>query len=170
MERLNFAFFEAFSRLDRLCCDIYQTDGGVAAYIAEMGAVSATSSASVPGWHRDLEQLYRYQTVRNALAQSNDALHEPLCGEDDIGWLEAFYQRILDRQDPLAQLQLKGYRADDDARQRLNKHKEVIEHPLVRGNHDRYVNGLLVVGLILGAVLVTCLICLLLFGKFALNI
>lgn len=165
MDNLNYLFYEEFSRLDQLCCDVYQMEDGVSSYLAEMGGVSSVYAETVPGWIGDMEQLYRFLMVRNALAQSSDAFREPLCSRMDVDWLRQFRQRLLERKDPMALLKDHGYRADDDAQQRIIDNRIPTAEEEYRSNHDRYVNGPLVVVLIIAAVLVTCLACLFVFGK-----
>ena len=110
---------------------------------------------------QDLEQLHRYRTVYQALAQSSDAFEECLCTREDVQWIAEFRKKIMERKDPLALLQLKGYRAEDDVKQRLENERsgEIVMKTM--SSRDRYVNGPFVVWMILIAVVLTCLLCML---------
>lgn len=165
MDNLNYQFYEEFLRLDRLIIMVYQVQDGVSDYIKQMASVSSTYAMGITGWISDMEQLYRFRSVRNALAQSTDAFKEPLCDQGDIDWMKKFYQRIIDRKDPLALLKFHGYRADDDSQQRRLDEQAPAAEAEFRNSHDRYVNGPLVVGLIIAAVVVTCLFCLFVLTK-----
>ena len=158
MDNVNYQFYEEFTKLDRLCSEIYQLDNGVGTYLAEMTAVSAAWAEKVPGWIPDMEQLYRYYVLRKAMAQSGEAFRDTLCAREDVQWVQQFHQRILERSDPLARLKENGYRADSDAQQRLIESRIPEEvHPEFRkSSQERYVNGPAVVIGMLIAVVVTC--------------
>ena len=158
MDNVNYQFYEEFTKLDRLCSEVYQLDNGVGTYLAEMSAVSAAWAEKVPGWIPDMEQLYRYYVLRKAMAQSSEAFQDTLCAHEDVLWIRQFHQRILERTDPLATLKANGYHADSDAQQRLMESRIPEELPPEYGksSRERYVNGpVVVVGMIL-AVLATC--------------
>lgn len=102
MENLNHAFFEAFTRLERLCGDMYGTGHGVTKYIDHMKTVSPHLYGHIPNWEADLYQLIRLRHIRNDLAHTPGALDHQACTQIDIDWLQDFYTRILDRSDPIA--------------------------------------------------------------------
>lgn len=159
MDNFNYHFFEEFTKLDKLCVSVYQVEGGTLGYLAQMRSVSGSYADYVPHWTTDLEQLHRYRSIYQALAQSPDAFEECLCGLEDVRWVREFQARIMERKDPLALLQIKGYRAEEDAIQRLEDERSgevVIQSTNPR---DRYVNGPVVVVMILVAVVLTCLAC-----------
>lgn len=165
MENLNYLFFEAFTRLGKLCNEVYQEEDGVSFYISEMARASDSYADEISGWIGDMEQLYRYRSVYNALAQSQDAFEKPLCEQIDLDWLEKFRCRILERTDPLAQIKLESRTLAEDPRLNPVDNREQDMEKEFRNIHDRYVNGPLVVGLMLTAVIATCLFCLFVLTK-----
>lgn len=161
MNDFNYQFFEEFTKLDRICVSVYQAEGGTLGYLEQMRSVSGVYADRVPHWIEELEQLHRYRTVYQALAQSTEAFDEALCRQEDVDWIRDFGNRIMERRDPLALLQHGGYRAEDDAVQRLEN--ERVGEIVMKGINprDRYINGPLVVGIILIAVVLTCVLCML---------
>ena len=159
MDNINYQFYEEFTRLDHTCAEIYQLENGVGTYLAEMDAV--------PGWIENMEQLYRLFMLRKALAQSPEAFMETICAPEDVDWLRDFRQLIMDRKDPLALMKQHGYQADEDARKRLNDVRLPMEYEADKRRFDRdqYVNGPMVVTLIIIAVILTCILCSFLISK-----
>ena len=161
MNDFNYRFFEEFTKLDKLCVSVYQAEGGTLGYIEQMRSVSAVCADTIPNWTAELEQLHRYRMVYQALAQSTEAFNEQLCGQEDLDWLRDFYNRIMDRKDPLALLQSNGYRAEDGAIQRLEGERACDIVIQAASPRDRYVNGPAMVWVIVLAVIVTCILCML---------
>lgn len=161
MDHFNYEFFEEFTKLNKTCVSVYQAEEGTLGYLEQMRSVSTVGADLVPHWIENLEQLHRYRTVYQALCQSPDAFEECLCTREDVDWIVEFRNKIMDRKDPMAQLQLKGYRAEDDAKQRLENERagDVVIKSM--DPSDRYVNGPFAVGVILAAVVLTCLLCML---------
>ena len=159
MESFNYKFFEEFTKLNKICTVVYQAEGGTFGYLLQMGRVSADYADLLPNWNEDLAMLHRCCMVYRALSQSSDAFNESLCSQQDIDWVQVFANRITDRKDPLALLQKRGYRAEDAAKQRLesDRESEIVMQSVPP--HDRYVNGPFLVGVLLVAVILTCLFC-----------
>lgn len=103
MNNLNYVFFEEFKHLDKLCCELYQTQYGITHYIDDMKIVSVNDYQYIPNWKADLEQLIRVRHIRNYLAHEG-GFNEETCTQNDIDWICAFYQRILNQSDPIAML------------------------------------------------------------------
>ena len=70
-------------------------------YIAEMES-SVYGARYVPGWESDLKKLKHYRWVRNRIVHDPEFSEEDLTGQEDVRWLEDFYDRIMDQTDPLA--------------------------------------------------------------------
>ena len=165
MDNLNYQFFEEFTKLDKTCVTVYQAEGGTLWYLAQMRSVSWSSAELVSSWASDLEQLQRYRTIYLALSQSPAAFAERLCNWEDVQWIQRFRKKIMERKDPLALLQLRGYRAENDAIQRLEDERFGETVSKSAGRRDRHRGGHLGVGVILVAVALTCLICALLMTR-----
>ena len=162
MENLNYVLFDEFTKLNKTCITVYQLEEGILDYIALMAGVSSAYWDTVPDWGMDFEQLNRYQSMYHSLSQSMEAFQECLCQEEDVAWVRKFHARIIDRRDPLALLQERGYRAEDDAKQRLEDDRTGEITIQTINPRDRYVNGPMVVWVIVIAMVLTCLTCLLL--------
>ncbi len=94
-------FFETYKRLDNLCKDLLRSDKGVTTYIFEMEQC-ASSAYQINGWKDDYEKLKYYRHIRNKIAHEPGCVETDFCSVRDVEWLEQFYQRILNREDPLA--------------------------------------------------------------------
>lgn len=165
MNEFNYQFFEEFTKLDKICVSVYQAEGGTAGYLEQMRSVSGSYAVGVPNWMIELERLHRYRTLYQSLAQSPAAFDEALCNQEDVDWIREFGNRIMERRDPLAMLHYQGYRAEDDALQRLEDERacEVVMQGASPG--DRYVNGPLMVWVIVIAVILTCAACLIILPR-----
>lgn len=113
MDQLNYAFFEVFKRLDKICGEIYQSQNGVTAYIEDMKSVPVSGYRDISDWENDLKRLQQYRHIRNRLAHEEGAFDINACTQKDIDWLQIFYERILNKSDPMAVLhQKKNQMAD----------------------------------------------------------
>ena len=91
-----------FKHLEKLCNELYGAPHGVTLYINEMQQNSGYASQIIPGWYSDLSGLKRVRHIRNNLVHESD--YDIQYNGSDIEFIRSFYQRILDRQDPLALL------------------------------------------------------------------
>ena len=157
MEELNYRFFDLFTKVDKLCIDIYQNEHGLADYVEDMRSISTCTVEEIPDWGADLFQLITLRNIRNSLINTPGAFSEEVCTQEQVDWLERFYQRIMDRQDPLALLEEYGYNAQEDSQNRL---VEVVWEPEVEKGassaHERHVNGILIATMLVILVLITC--------------
>lgn len=163
MEGLNYRFFDLFSKVDKLCIDIYQNEHGLADYVEDMRSISVCTVEEIPDWEADLFQLITLRNVRNSLINTPGAFAEEICTQEQLEWLEGFYQRVLDRQDPMALLEEYGYRAQEDSQ---NKRIEVWEPEVEKGAssaHERHVNGILIAALLVILVIITCVVTVVMF-------
>ena len=104
MDNLNFKFFEEYKRIDKLCGEIYQSKQGVTDYIDQMKAASWNDYRNIPNWKTDLDQLKRVRHIRNHLAHEEGAFDKTACTQNDIDWMQGFYERIMNQSDPMARL------------------------------------------------------------------
>lgn len=163
MEELNYRFFDIFSKVDKLCIDIYQNEHGLADYVEDMRSISLNTVEDIPDWESDLLCLMSLRNIRNSLINTPGAFQEAVCTEEHLEYLEQFYQRILDRQDPMALLEEYGYHAEQDSQ---NKRMEIREPEVMEGAssaHERYVNGYVVAIALVLIVLATCAVTLYMF-------
>ncbi len=104
MLELNVKFQEKYKQLDLLCKDIFSSKEGVSEYIKEMENTNSQFSRYILDWANVYKQLKHMRWLRNQLAHEVGAFNFDLCSDYDLKWLNDFYNSILNRTDPLAQV------------------------------------------------------------------
>lgn len=104
MIELNVRFQEEYKKLDVLCKDIFSSKDGVSVYISEMEKTSFQYHKFAYDWDEVYKNLKHLRWMRNQLAHEVGAFNSDLCSELDLKWLKYFYNSILNRTDPLAQV------------------------------------------------------------------
>lgn len=92
-------FMNSYKRLDNLCKDM--NGKGVSGYIEDMER-NPNGNYFIADWKNDYKTLKHYRYIRNKIAHDNYADEDNMCSEEDTEWLETFYKRILNQNDPLA--------------------------------------------------------------------
>lgn len=93
-------FMNSYKRLEKLCSEIYNDKHGISAYIDDMEG-KHSGAYLIAGWENDLKQLKRYRWIRNQIVHGPDCSEENMCEEKDALWIEDFYTRIINQNDPL---------------------------------------------------------------------
>lgn len=75
---------------------------GVTLYIDDMEAVPRYEYCNIFNWKTDLNQLKRIRCKRNKIVHSDDSSDEVIVTQNDINFIRDFYNRILNRVDPLS--------------------------------------------------------------------
>ena len=101
MNQRDNTFFEAYKRLDRLCRDILNCQNGVSEYIQQMDKTPQTQY-TVTNWEKDYKMLKHIRWVRNQIA--HDTSDAPFSTEADLEFTNAFYDRIINQNDPFSHL------------------------------------------------------------------
>lgn len=91
-------FMNSYKRLDNLCKDM--NGKGISGYIEDMER-NPNGNYFIADWKNDYKTLKHYRYIRNQIAHDNYAEEANLCSEEDTVWIENFYQRILNQNDPL---------------------------------------------------------------------
>ena len=94
-------FMSSYKHLEKLCGEVMNDERKVSAYIDEM-VKTPQGAGRVAGWNEDLKRLKHYRWVRNQIVHEPDCTEENMCDPEDARWLEDFYDRIKEREDPLA--------------------------------------------------------------------
>ena len=94
-------FMNSYKQLEKLCNEMYADKNGVSVYIDEMEG-KPRGAYSVSGWENDLKQLKHYRWVRNKISHEPNCSEENMCERGDELWLDNFYKRIMNGNDPLA--------------------------------------------------------------------
>lgn len=119
-------FIESYKRLDNLCKDLLGSETGVTSYICNMEELMY-ARFQITNWESDYNKLKHYRYIRNQIVHENFANEANMCNENDLQWIEQFYQRILNRTDPLALHQ----KAVVAFRQKTSKPKNIKTQPEV---------------------------------------
>lgn len=101
MLSLNDRYMEAYKSLDKVCREIFGVNEGITTYINTMKNIS-DGDRWVINWNEDLKNLMDYRQIRNQYVHEIETSYSDICTEEDIKWLNGFYQRILKTFDPLA--------------------------------------------------------------------
>ena len=56
---------------------------------------------AIAQWKTDYLKLKHYRYIRNRIAHDNNADESLLCKKEDARWIDGFYNRIINGQDPL---------------------------------------------------------------------
>ena len=101
MSRLNDEFMEIYKRIDAFCRDIYRADKGVTSYIDEMSRIGG-ATWGVLGWNETLNKLKNYRHIRNAYTHDVGTSYTDICTQEDVEWLQSFYDKLMSAQDPIS--------------------------------------------------------------------
>ena len=108
MSRLNQVFFNEYSKLDKLCRELYHKlpddeIKGVTNYINDMKNTPSHISRTVTDWDECLHALIHIRHIRNQLAHEPGAFEEIDCTQNDIDWVHYFHRSIMEHTDPISQ-------------------------------------------------------------------
>ena len=130
MLTLNLEFQEEYKRLDRLCKDYLSSTEGVSEYIRQMEATPWSNRLYVFNWEADYKQLKHVRWVRNQLAHEVGTLNSDICTEDDLDWVQSFYNRISNGSDPFTIIrEAKAEEALRAKQQAQARKATVADHP-----------------------------------------
>ena len=94
-------FINSYKRLEKVCNEIYDSNHGVSAYIDDMARLTS-AAFYVFNWNDNLKQLKHYRWIRNQIAHEPNCTEENMCEHGDAQWIDDFYDRIMNQNDPLA--------------------------------------------------------------------
>ena len=122
-------FFEQYKRLNKLCCEIYDCQNGVSAYIEQMENDAYEGRKFVRMWDSDYKSLKHVRYIRNRLA--HDYVGSQLSDQNDIVFVQSFYKRILSGNDPLAVLEKSKAAKKKAKKQPVNHNKKKQNNTLL---------------------------------------
>ena len=130
MLTLNLEFQEEYKRLDRLCRDYLSSREGVSEYIRQMESTPFCNRRYVFTWEEDYKQLKHVRWIRNQLAHEVGSLNSDICTEDDLDWVQSFYNRIFYGSDPFTIIrEAKAEEALRAKQQAQARKATVADHP-----------------------------------------
>lgn len=138
MSDLNQSFLNEYIRLEKLCKELYkdlprEELRGVWNYTQDMKNTPSYISNRIPEWNYHLRELERIRRTKNNWSHQVDGTKLMPFTKEDIKYLQAFRQSILDGTDPLSL-----------ARQTTKKSKSNKKHTTqtyVYSNNKNYENA-----------------------------
>ena len=122
MIEINVRFHEEYKRLDAICRDMFSSKDGVTQYIYEMDRTHILYSRKISDWDETYNQLRRFRRIRNQLAHEIGAFDYNLCTEEDVEWLEDFYNAVTHCTDPLAEVgKMKRQQIEQQNKEKLQR-------------------------------------------------
>ncbi len=103
MNKTNLIFTNEYEALNDACRVKFESEEGVAKYIAEMDNPSDYKE-KVGTWNEDYNMLGKCKHIYNMIELGGTKLRKPQCTKQDIAWVKKFTQRIEKGTDPLAKL------------------------------------------------------------------
>lgn len=103
MDDMILIFLKTYKKLDELCKQVLSSTRGISEYIDQMQS-ECKNSSKVPNWDNDLKELKRLRWIRNQLVHDADSFDTLNITKEDISYLNEFRSRILNCEDPFAQL------------------------------------------------------------------
>lgn len=104
MTPLDLQFLEAYKQLDRFCTDAFSPEAGQSG----VRACEEQLRRRLPSFHNRAEaeafadRLDELRRLRNSLVHDPNP---PFCREQDLRDVQAYYERFLERTDPLSELE-----------------------------------------------------------------
>ena len=103
MEDMILIFLKTYKKLDELCKQVLSSTRGISEYIDQMQS-ECKNYSKIPNWDKDLKELKRLRWLRNQLVHDADSFDTLNIRKEDISYLNEFRSRILNCEDPFAQL------------------------------------------------------------------
>ncbi len=126
--KLNMDFQESYKRLDQLCKDCLLSDNGVSEYLRRMENKRVEFWQFHISWEEDYKILKHVRWIRNQLSHEVGTLQSDICTENDLKFVEDFYNRIINCADPFANLR----EAKEAERKRKKAQVEQYDAPQTR--------------------------------------
>lgn len=103
---INIIFQEEYKKLDKLCKDCFSSVDGVSEYIRQMESMQYSHQRLIQLWEDDYKMLKHVRRVRNQLAHEVGTLCSDICRQEDLDFIVGFYNKILNRMDPLTRIRI----------------------------------------------------------------
>ena len=97
---INVDFLELYKKVDAFIRDAYGSQEGVSEYLKLMEADGDGSNFCLT-WDEDYQLLKKARWQRNQLSHAV-SIDNKFCEEEDLAWLEEFFERLCSTADPLA--------------------------------------------------------------------
>lgn len=103
MNKNNALFLNEYKKLNDICRDSLDMDGGISSYIKEMESSEAPKK-NVDAWVNDYHTLSKCLHIGTLLEDEEMLAGQPQCTKQDVAWLKKFQKRIANGEDPIEEL------------------------------------------------------------------
>lgn len=132
MNQINYAIFEEFNGIDKICCEMLSVKtGGVTAYLGFMDKVSLLECNNIDNWYETRRMLIRTRDLRNKMSHEPGAFDYVDGTEEDLEWLRKFHQKLLSCEDPICLLRKKREERANPKRKKENHNNDESEGGLL---------------------------------------
>lgn len=130
MNEVEIELLEEYKHLEKLLSDVFKVQHGVSEYIERLENNKNLGSRVVSSWMDDYYNLKHVRYIRNRITHDSETSE---CEENDIYFVQDFYERFMNQEDPLALLRKYKRKQEEEmlAKQRAQqkiKLKEFEEH------------------------------------------
>lgn len=132
----NVKFIEKYKQIDKICKDMFNSREGVSEYLAKMEETPYSKKQKCYYFDDFYKQLKHFRWIRNQLAHEQ-SIDSDFCSEDDINWLEDFYDDLLSCNDPLAAV----YKEENVHKKSSNTKREVVRKQEESEENFNYVKN-----------------------------
>lgn len=87
-------FINSYKRLEQLCNDMFNDKHGISIYIDKLSKIDNKNI--------DLKKLKHCRYLRNKIVHEPNCTEENMCKPEDVKFLNDFYKRIKNHEDPLS--------------------------------------------------------------------
>ena len=99
-EEMAKSLVESYEKLDETCVNVLGFEGGVNDYISEMLSIT-NPEFKVDNWEEDYDSLCYYKNLIEKITTNDDEDNELVYDEYDVEWVNDYWQRIDEKEDPL---------------------------------------------------------------------
>lgn len=101
MIELNIEFIEKYKQIDKICRDMFNSKEGISEYISKMEETPYLKKQKCYYFDEFYKQIKHLRWMRNQLAHEQP-MDSEFCSDEDIDYLDDFYDNLLKCNDPLA--------------------------------------------------------------------
>lgn len=127
MNEIEIEFLEEYKHLEKLLNDIYDVQHGISEYIERLENNKNLGSRIVPGWMDDYYKLKHVRYIRNQITHDSEVSE---CEEDDVYFVQDFYERVMNQSDPLSLLRKHERKQKEEMMNRQRSQQRIkLEEP-----------------------------------------
>lgn len=101
MNEVEIELLKEYKHLEKLLSDAFKVQHGISEYIERLEKNKYLGSRIVSSWMNDYYSLKHVRYIRNKITHDSETSE---CEENDIYFVQDFYERFMNQEDPLALL------------------------------------------------------------------